>query len=674
MEKDYLIINCENFEDFLSAYYEKSLNSEEKSYFEKHLESCPSCKEKYDAFIDMMSTLKNCEEVEVPADFHINLMENLERTLLTNSTLEYSNQIEQTEQKENKFLLFINKLMSFENKKLIYSGGLACLVLTFGLLFSLSNPSKNFATESSESSSYNESEEFYLGESESIEEPSSELKKSPRVTKASEKRSDFTPYEYEDNLVSNTLFLQLDDSQKKSQKLFEKISADENVKVLNQSLGTIYSNMNGTSTYTAEEFLNLVDDKNIEYSYNTFIDNNTIEYYNSIMTATSNKINFLEQSKNSLDSQKDINKVEEEIISLEKNMQKFATEAEKILSTKDLVLFNFDVQNKSDIWKDGFFNSVIKDFTFAINNTFILLVVLTLITIGLFIVKFTLKEDFESIVLIRGALITKLFSFVVIFIFLVVSFLYSFNEYKYSTYAFRSTNEISEYSYNAFDGKVEVEVDESKDIEQIAYSGYISTEVAKLSKAVNETKKILEEYDVVLVNSNSSNGNSIFKDFTLKVLKEDYDEVYSKLSTIGTISNSWKNEINHSTVIDEVDEEINSNQELRNSYVKTLEQSTNVENILSLTNQIYNYDVDIYNNNIQLEQLKEEVLFGNIYLTITEKESDFIFLQNDFFVKAFHIILLVIASLITFAISFAIPLVIAIYVRKFYNKIFKIKE
>ncbi len=61
--------NCEDFAEHCSAYVEHELSAEEKTAFEKHIRSCPTCMQRVEALRRLRKRLRNLQPISTPPDF-----------------------------------------------------------------------------------------------------------------------------------------------------------------------------------------------------------------------------------------------------------------------------------------------------------------------------------------------------------------------------------------------------------------------------------------------------------------------------------------------------------------------------------------------------------------------------------------------------------------------------
>ena len=57
-------MKCKNIKAMFSEYIDGELNAEKLDIFEKHLSSCPSCKEEFSRYRNTMKSLKKWKDIE----------------------------------------------------------------------------------------------------------------------------------------------------------------------------------------------------------------------------------------------------------------------------------------------------------------------------------------------------------------------------------------------------------------------------------------------------------------------------------------------------------------------------------------------------------------------------------------------------------------------------------
>jgi hypothetical protein len=108
-------MDCTTIQDKLSQYIDNSCNQEDNKLIQEHLERCSNCKEEYILLKSIVDEVNDIEEVDLPIDFHKNLMIKLE------------NEVEK--ERPTKKL--------FSNVKMIYTSVAAAFILI--LVFSVVN-------------------------------------------------------------------------------------------------------------------------------------------------------------------------------------------------------------------------------------------------------------------------------------------------------------------------------------------------------------------------------------------------------------------------------------------------------------------------------------------------------------------------------------------------------
>ena len=71
-------MNCETVKEMLWAYLEKETTAEEAVKIEEHLKNCAACREELELQKEIMDSLQNIPDEELPDGFHANLMQKLQ--------------------------------------------------------------------------------------------------------------------------------------------------------------------------------------------------------------------------------------------------------------------------------------------------------------------------------------------------------------------------------------------------------------------------------------------------------------------------------------------------------------------------------------------------------------------------------------------------------------------
>lgn len=69
--------DCEHIKNLIPLYIDSMLTEEEMSVVEKHLDECKNCKEDYLFLKSVITTASEIPEIEVPKDFHKNVMNSI---------------------------------------------------------------------------------------------------------------------------------------------------------------------------------------------------------------------------------------------------------------------------------------------------------------------------------------------------------------------------------------------------------------------------------------------------------------------------------------------------------------------------------------------------------------------------------------------------------------------
>lgn len=71
-------MNCKETQELISAYIDHECSVQEQMLFEKHILTCEECKVEYEMIQSLVNQLGKVEEVEIPENFHQDLMNKLE--------------------------------------------------------------------------------------------------------------------------------------------------------------------------------------------------------------------------------------------------------------------------------------------------------------------------------------------------------------------------------------------------------------------------------------------------------------------------------------------------------------------------------------------------------------------------------------------------------------------
>lgn len=92
-------MDCEKIQEFISLYVDGELEQDKICELENHIESCESCKNEFNQILDIVDSLKSLPQLELPDDFHNELMDKIKANTDAKSI----------EIKKPKFKIFANK-------------------------------------------------------------------------------------------------------------------------------------------------------------------------------------------------------------------------------------------------------------------------------------------------------------------------------------------------------------------------------------------------------------------------------------------------------------------------------------------------------------------------------------------------------------------------------------
>lgn len=116
-------MKCERIRQLMSAYIDNEMNEVDKIKFEKHIATCPQCKEEYELLKDIVNECSDVNEVELPENF---------REELHNMLLKAEGR------KSRRFSDFIRK-----NRWQTIAGSAVAAVLIFAIAYNGLNPLKS---------------------------------------------------------------------------------------------------------------------------------------------------------------------------------------------------------------------------------------------------------------------------------------------------------------------------------------------------------------------------------------------------------------------------------------------------------------------------------------------------------------------------------------------------
>ncbi|MEK6899773.1 MAG: DUF4349 domain-containing protein [Nanoarchaeota archaeon] len=172
---------------------------------------------------------------------------------------------------------------------------------------------------------------------------------------------------------------------------------------------------------------------------------------------------------------------------------------------------------------------------------------------------------------------------------------------------------------------------------QITKTASLSTEVklGTFKEAENQLKSIVSTADAYLLNENSQKYGEgrqsyYYGSYSIKVEDKKYDALLMQLKQIGKITmfNENKEDITEQFV--DVSVELQAEKERLKRYQQMFSEATSVSDKIELNDRIFNQERTIKYLEEQLSNLNTRVDYSTIYVTITEKQSEYI---NAVFVK-----------------------------------------
>ncbi|MFV0519548.1 MAG: DUF4349 domain-containing protein [Lachnospirales bacterium] len=501
----------------------------------------------------------------------------------------------------------------------------------------------------------------------------------PQVSsaKASVDRAVFEKYVVDDSFKTGNFNLVYENNQKFANTLFAKINADENMRVLNEQLSKRESNSVGTTTYKQGDFFDIYGDDLESYNFNHNDIPYVVEEYNAHMISITNQINLLDDAKDNL-SNKEASKLETEILLLESQRDAYMAEFQRIESSLGNYAYSITVSNYDNVWRDGFFTTIINDLTNSINFSFVLVLILFAITVILLILQKVFNQKIDEIDLkkhyskfLKGALAITFLStliFVISSVFETYDSGYStgvgiLNDFLYTKDVTESaTSEVDEVSNSAY----------SEYEEQVAYSGYVSLEIKNLQKASNSVDEIIDTYDVKVEDSSYSNGDFDYMYMTLRVPNDSYDEVYNKLLTLGTVVESNKSMENYTDTLTTLEFETSNLKNTIETYKDSVSDFTKADDIINIASTISSLEYDQYYNDTMALALQDKVDYSTINLTLAKTNSGIVFLQPSFYGDIIGTVFRIFAYILSFALLIFLPIIVIYLFNRIAIKVFKI--
>ena len=212
----------------------------------------------------------------------------------------------------------------------------------------------------------------------------------------------------------------------------------------------------------------------------------------------------------------------------------------------------------------------------------------------------------------------------------------------------------------------------------ITKTSSLSTEIKRntFQETDSKVKDLTKGFNAIIINENQNkNGEGktsyLSSSYTMKVETSKYDSLVSQLKTIGEITYFNENSDDITEQKLDLQTSLEAERERLARYKQLLETAQTTQEKIELTDKIFEEERTIKYYEEALENINNQVSYSTVYLTITEKRSDF---ANAAFIKFSQIVTSFVDSinslinLIFVLIPWAIALLIIwLIYRKFKN-------
>ena len=212
----------------------------------------------------------------------------------------------------------------------------------------------------------------------------------------------------------------------------------------------------------------------------------------------------------------------------------------------------------------------------------------------------------------------------------------------------------------------------------ITKTSSLSTEIKRntFQETDSKVKDLTKGFNAIIINENQNkNGEGktsyLSSSYTMKVETSKYDSLVSQLKTIGEITYFNENSDDITEQKLDLQTSLEAERERLARYKQLLETAQTTQEKIELTDKIFEEERTIKYYEEALENVNNQVSYSTVYLTITEKRSDF---ANAAFIKFSQIVTSFVDSinslinLIFVLIPWAIALLIIwLIYRKFKN-------
>ena len=165
---------------------------------------------------------------------------------------------------------------------------------------------------------------------------------------------------------------------------------------------------------------------------------------------------------------------------------------------------------------------------------------------------------------------------------------------------------------------------------KITKTSSLSSEVKRNSfyEADSRLKAIVKSSDSFILNENVNKYDQGIKSYLsgsyeIKVQTDKYDSVITQLKELGEVKSFTENSLDITGNYKDLEIELQAEKERLGLYRKLLDESTSVQDKISLSDLIFNLERQIKYLEDALENLNNQVSYSTIYVAITEKRSEY---------------------------------------------------
>ncbi|MDO8511161.1 MAG: DUF4349 domain-containing protein [Nanoarchaeota archaeon] len=166
---------------------------------------------------------------------------------------------------------------------------------------------------------------------------------------------------------------------------------------------------------------------------------------------------------------------------------------------------------------------------------------------------------------------------------------------------------------------------------KVTKTASLNTEIKRgtFQEAESELKSIVTASDALILNENvykyDQGRNSYFSgSYTVKVEEGKYDAVVTQLKQIGEVTSFSENSDDITEQFVSLESELAAEKERLARYKQMLSEATSVEDKIQLSDRIFDQERTIKYLEEQLKDTGNLVEYSTIYVTLTEKQSEYI--------------------------------------------------